>query len=99
VVLVLEECSLEVPLGQLLLELDDDDCSVVVVAGATTTGAGAITIGAGYTTTGGFGDTVVVSLVVVSVLPANAIDTLPHNVAIPRDKTTIFNRFFTMISP
>jgi len=77
-VLVLELCSLVLPLGELSLD-DDERCSVVVVAGsATTTGAGsattigggaATTIGAGATTTGagytatGAGAEVVVSLV------------------------------------
>jgi len=59
-VLLLEVCSLESPLGELLLELDAEWCSVVVAgsttigAGAATTiGGGATTTGAGYTATGG----------------------------------------------
>ncbi len=59
------------PLGELSLDdVDDDECSLVVAGGATTTGAGAATtIGAGATTTGaayataGAGAVVVVSLV------------------------------------
>jgi hypothetical protein len=61
-VLLLEVCSLESPPGELLLELDAEWCSLVV-AGSTTTGAGAgaattigggaTTTGAGYTATGG----------------------------------------------
>jgi hypothetical protein len=75
-VLVLEECSLELPLGELSLD-DDAWCSVVVVAGATTTAGAAMTIGGGGAITGaayttaGAGAEVVVSLVlelVVSVV-------------------------------
>ncbi|MGB8681814.1 MAG: hypothetical protein WCD12_02920 [Candidatus Binatus sp.] len=68
-VLLFEVCSLdESPLGELLL--DDDECSLVVVAGATATAGAATTIGGGATTTGtgaayttaGAGAEVVVSL-------------------------------------
>jgi hypothetical protein len=55
-VLVLELCSLVLPLGELSLD-DDELCSLVVVDGSvTTTGAGsATTIGAGAATTTGTG--------------------------------------------
>jgi hypothetical protein len=66
-VLVFEVCSLdESPLGELLL--DDAECSLVVVEGATATGGAATTIAGGATTTGaayttaGAGAAVVVSL-------------------------------------
>ena len=59
--LVLELCSLVLPLGELSVD-DDERCSVVVVDGSATTigagaattigGAGATTTGAGYTATG-----------------------------------------------
>lgn len=68
-VLLVEECSLESPLGELSVEFEDEDeCSVVVAgaigAGATTTAGGATTTGAGYTmTAAGAGAVVVVSLV------------------------------------
>jgi hypothetical protein len=66
-VLLFDECSLESPVGELSVELDDDECSLVVAgateAGATITGAGATTTGAGYTvTTRGGGGEFVVSL-------------------------------------
>lgn len=109
-VLVLEECSLEVPLGELSFELEDDDeCSVVVGgetgAGATTTAAGgAITTGAGYTvTTAGAGAAVVVSLVlfelVVSVVAANPMAALPNSAAIPKHTAAVVDECFTMMSP
>jgi hypothetical protein len=64
-VVLVEECSLDSPLGESLVEFDDE-CSVVVSgatgAGATTTAGGATTIGAGYIATGA-GAEVVVSLV------------------------------------
>jgi hypothetical protein len=54
-----EECSLlESPAGELSLDFEDEDeCSLVVVggataAGATITGAGAMTTGATYATAG-----------------------------------------------
>ena len=48
-----EKYYIELPLGEPLFELEDDDeCSLVVAGGATTTGAGATTIGAGATITG-----------------------------------------------
>jgi hypothetical protein len=102
-VLLLEVCSLESPLGELLLELDDEWCSLLV-DGSTTTGAGAATtIGAGATTTGagytatGAGASVVVSLeLVVLEVCANPIATLPNRTAIPKDKATVLNEFFTM---
>jgi len=51
-VLVLEECSLELPLGELSLD-EDAWCSLVVVeGGATTTGAATTTGGAGAIMTG-----------------------------------------------
>jgi hypothetical protein len=69
-VLLVEECSLESPLGELSVEFEDEDEWSVVVAGAigagatTTAGGGATTTGAGYTATpGGAGAVVVVSLV------------------------------------
>jgi hypothetical protein len=54
-VLLLEECSLEFPLGE--LSLDDNEFFVVVVgasttAGATITGAGGAISGAWYTVKG-----------------------------------------------
>ncbi len=71
-------CSLELLPGEPSFELEDDDeCSLVVAGGATTTGAGTTTTGAGATITGagtattaGAGAEVVVWLVelVVSVL-------------------------------
>ena len=75
-VLLVEECSLELLPGELSFELEDDDECSLVVAGATTTGAGTTTTGAGATITGAGtattagGDEVVVWLdeLVVSVL-------------------------------
>jgi len=60
VVLLPEECSLEVPLGELSLD-DDECCSLVVVAGsATTTAGGASTTVAGSaTTTAGGASTII----------------------------------------
>jgi hypothetical protein len=105
-VLLLEVCSLELPAGELSLEVDDDECSLVV-AGATTIGAGAATTigggatttGAGYTATAG-GAAVVVSLeLVVLVVCANPTATLPNSTATPKDKAAVLNEFFTMTSP
>lgn len=106
--LLLEVCSLESPLGELLLELEVEWCSVVVSgatitgAGAATTigGAGATTTGAGYTaTTGGAGATFVVSLeLVVLVVCANPTATLPSSTAIPREKAAGFKCFTMTIS-
>ena len=94
-----EECSLlELPLGELSFEFEDDDeCSLVDVtgcigAGATTTGAGATTTGAAYTMAGGGDEVVVVSLdleLEVSVESANATDTPPTSIAIPKDKAAV----------
>jgi hypothetical protein len=72
-VVLVEECSLESPLGELSVELDDDECSVVVAgaigAGATTTTGGATSTGGGYTATAaGSGAEVVVSLVLFEVV-------------------------------
>jgi hypothetical protein len=72
-VVLVEECSLELLSGESLSEVEDDLCLVIVVgattAGTTTIGAGATTTGAGYTATGGGAcDVVVVSLVVLSVV-------------------------------
>jgi hypothetical protein len=102
-VLLLELCSLELPLGELSLD-DDERCSLVVVAGsATTTGAGAATtIGGGATTTGagytatGPGAEVVVWLVelVLSVLSAYPTATLPKSTATPKAKAAVFNECF-----
>ncbi len=102
--LLLEVCSLESPAGELLLELDDELCSVVV-AGSTTAGpgtattiggGGATTTGAGYTATGA-GASVVVSLeLVVLVDCANPTAALPNSTAIPKDKAVVLNEFFTM---
>jgi hypothetical protein len=102
-VLLLEVCSLESPLGELLLELDAEWCSLVVdgsttigAGAATTIGGGATTTGAGYTATGG-GAAVVVSLeLVVLVDCANPTATLPNSTAIPKDKAAVFNECFTM---
>lgn len=67
VVLLSEVCSLELPLGEPSFELEDDDeCSVVVAGGATTTGAGTTTTGAGATIIGaGTATTAGCSVVVV----------------------------------
>jgi hypothetical protein len=104
-----EECSLlELLPGELSFEFEDEDeCSLVVVAGSTgagttTTGAGATTTGAPYATAGGGDESVVVSLVrelEVSVESANAIDTPPNSIAIPTDKAAVFNEYFMMRSP
>ena len=101
--LLLEVCSLESPAGELLFELDDELCSVVVAGSttagagtATTTGGGATTTGAGYTATGA-GASVVVSLeLVVLVDCANPTAALPNSTAIPKDKAAVLNEFFTM---
>jgi len=107
-VLLFEECSLELPLGEPVFELEDEDECSVVVGGATTTGAGATTIGAGATITGaGYTATaagavlaVVVWLeVVVSVVSAKPTATLPNSTAIPKDSAAVFNECLTMISP
>jgi hypothetical protein len=97
---------LELPLGEPSFELDEDDeCSVVVVAGGagagtTTTRAGATTTGAAYTTAGAGGAVVVFVLeLVVSVESANTKDTLPNSATKPKDKATVFNECFTIISP
>lgn len=95
-------------MGELSFEFEDDDeCSVVVVAGsigagATTTGAGATTTGAAYTTAGGGDEVVVVSLdfeLEVSVESANATDTPPSSIATPKDKAAVFNECFMMTPP
>jgi hypothetical protein len=107
-VLVLELCSLVLPLGELSVD-DDERCSLVVVAGsattigagaATTIGAGATTTGAGYTATGAGAD-VVVWLVelVVSVLSAYPTATLPNSTATPKAKAALFNECFIHESP
>jgi hypothetical protein len=99
-VLVLELCSLVLPLGELSVD-DDERCSLVVVAGsATTIGAGAATTGAGYTATGAGAD-VVVWLVelVVSVLSAYPTATLPNSTATPKAKAALFNECFIHESP
>ncbi len=107
-VLLLEVCSLELPLGELSLEVDAEWCSLVVSgattigAGAATTigGAGATTTGAGYAaTTGGAGATFVVSLeLVVLEVCANPTAAIPNNIAIPKDKAAIFKCFTMTIS-
>jgi hypothetical protein len=108
-VLLLELCSLVLPLGELSLD-DDERCSLLVVAGsATTTGAGAATtmggggattIGAGYTATGP-GAEVVVWLVVLelSVLSANPTAVLPNSTATPKAKAAVLNECFIDESP
>ena len=104
--LLLEVCSLESPPGELLLELDDEWCSLVVdgssttgAGAATTIGGGATTTGAGYTATGA-GASVVVSLeLVVLLVCANPTAALPNSTAIPKDKAAVLNEFFTMTSP
>jgi hypothetical protein len=98
-VLVLEECSLESPLGELSLD-DDEWCSVAVVDGSTTAGSattiggeGATAIGGAYTTAGP-GAEVVLSLdreLEVSVVCANPTATLPNSTATPKDKAAVFN--------
>ena len=96
-----EECSLELPLGEPVFELEDDDeCSVVVGgatttgAGATTTGAGATITGAGYTATAAGAGAVAVFVVwlevVVSVVSAKLTATLPNSSAIPKDRAAVF---------
>jgi hypothetical protein len=104
-VLLLEVCSLESLPGALLLELDDEWCSLLV-DGSTTTGAGAATTiggggtttGAGYTATGGASVVVWLELVVLLVW-ANPTAALPNSTAIPKDKAAVLNEFFTMTSP
>jgi hypothetical protein len=103
-VLLLEVCSLESPLGELLLELEAEWCSLVVAgartigAGAATTiGAGATTTGAGYTATGGGAEVVVSLELVVLVVCANPTATLPNRTARPKDKAAVLNECFTMI--
>ena len=110
--LLLELCSLVLPLGEFSVD-DDERCSLVVVDGsagsATTTGAGAATTigGGGATTTGtgytatGAGAVVVVSLVelVLSVLSANPTAALPNSAATPKAKAAVFNECFINESP
>jgi len=107
-VVLFEECSLELPLGEPLFELEDDDECSLVVAGATTTGAGATTIGAGATITGagytataaGAGAEVVVWLELeVSVVSAKPTATLPNSTAMPKDNAAVFNECLTIMSP
>ena len=100
--LLLEVCSLESPAGELLVELDDELCSLVVAGSttaagtATTIGGGATTTGAGYTATGA-GASVVVSLeLVVLVVCANPTAALPNSTAIPKDNAAVLKEFFTM---
>ena len=102
-VLVLEVCSLELPLGELSLD-DDEWFSVAVVAGTTTAGAattigggGAIT-GAAYTTAGA-GAEVVVSLfeLVVSVVCAKPTATLPNSTATPNDRAAVLSECFIVV--
>jgi hypothetical protein len=100
-----EECSLlDSPSGESPFEFEDDDeCSLLVVAGAigagaTTTGAGATTTGAPYATVGGDDESVVVSLdreLEVSVESADATETHPNSIAIPKDKAAVFNECLT----
>ena len=106
-VLLLELCSLVLPLGELSLD-DDERCSLLVVSGsATTTGAGAATTIGGATTTGaayavtGAGAEVVVWLVelVLSVLSAYPTATLPNSTATPKAKAALFNECFINVSP
>jgi 5-deoxy-D-glucuronate isomerase len=106
VVLLVDECSLlELPSGELTFELEDDDeRSVVLVAGATgstTTGAGAITTGSRCTTSGAGAVVVVVSLdfeVEVSVESANTTAVLPNSIARPKDKAAVLNECFMISS-
>lgn len=104
---VLEECSLESPLGELSLD-DDAWCSVLVVEGASTTagtatttgGGGATTTGAAYTTAGAGAD-VVVSLVVFELVEsvcANPTATVPNSTATPNAKAAVFDVCFILIS-
>jgi hypothetical protein len=104
-VLLLDECSLlEAPLGELSFEVEDDDeCSLVVVAGATgagatTIGAGATTTGAAYTTAGGGGALVVVVMfeLLVSVESAKAKGTIPNSTTTPKATVALFNEYFKM---
>jgi len=78
--------------------LDDDECSLVEVAGATATAGSATTIGGGGATTigaattiGGAGTAVVVSLdeLEVSVDCANPTPTLANSAAILRDTAAV----------
>jgi hypothetical protein len=106
-VLVLEECSLESPLGELSLD-DDEWCSVLVVEGASTTAGAATTIGGGAATTTGAAYTtagadavVVVSLVVFELVEsvcANPTATLPNSTATPNAKAAVFDVCFILIS-
>jgi hypothetical protein len=102
VVLELEECSLVVlPPGEASFEVEDDDeCSLVVTgAGATgtaTTRAGSTITGAGYTvTTFGAGAAVVVFVVTVSVVAAEA-TAGPNSIREVRANAEIVNEGFTM---
>jgi hypothetical protein len=106
-VLVLEECSLELPPGELSLD-DDELCSLVVVAGTTTAGAattiggggaGATTTGGAYTTAGPGAEVVVWLEVVVSEVCANPMATLPNSTATPKDKAAVLSVCFIIISP
>jgi hypothetical protein len=108
-VLLLELCSLVLPLGELSLD-DDERCSLVVVDGSATTigagaattigGAGATTTGAGYTATGAGAEVVVWLLVLeLSVLSANPTAALPNSAATPKAKAAVFNECFINESP
>jgi hypothetical protein len=107
VVLLLEECSLDVvPPGEASFEVDDDDeCSLVVTGGAATgtatIRAGATITGAGYTVTiFGAGAAVVVSVVTVSVVAAKPTTGPTNSISEVRVNAEIVSERFTMsISP
>lgn len=105
--LVLDECSLELPPGELSLD-DDELCSLVVVAGTTTAGAattiggggaGATTTGGAYTTAGPGAEVVVWLEVVVSEVCANPTATVPNSTATPKDNAAVLSVCFIIISP
>jgi hypothetical protein len=107
-VLLLEECSLELPLGELSLD-DDEWCSVAVVEGASTTagaattigGGGATTTGATYATAGAGADVVVdvFEFELVDSVCANPTATVPNSIATPKDIAAVLKECFTILSP
>jgi hypothetical protein len=96
----------ESPLGELSFEAEDDDeCSLLVLLGATATGATAIGAGCTITTAGaGAGAVRVVDSMVLSELfstvslPAHPTTTLPKSTAIPKDIAAAFSVFFMFYS-
>jgi hypothetical protein len=67
---------------------------------ATTIGGGATTTGAGYTATGAESEVVVLlDELVLSVLSAKPMATLPNSTATPKAKAEVFNECFINESP